>query len=1311
MAVQPTATPTTATPSAARRTRRVALQALAGLFLFFLAALLWLLATQSGLRAALGLAAWASGGRLTVSAPAGRLIGPLSIGTLGLENAHLRIAVERLELDWQPRELFNGRLQVDRLAMAALRIATAPGEPHPASPASPPQTLRLPLAVVLRALQVELLAVEPWTAADDGRALFALRQLRAAAHSDGRLHRIDHLELALPESKVAVKRLTLAADPPFALGGEGGLAGAIQGRAFTARFTLAGNLIAPLLRLDAEGQRLGGHAEALAAPFEAVPLRRLQLALGELDPAAFVDGAPRAALRLSAELRGESSADAAGAWTLRGPLKIDNAQPGRIDQGRLPFTRIAATLAWQARGVRIDDLTVALPGEGRLSGSLGWQADEVPGAEAAAARLPGRMQAALLLSAIDPALLNESWPALRLSGRIEAESAGALQTARAALEADGARLDVDLRLDGAEPSASAFALQAALRGLRWRQFSTDAPEGVLGLDLSAQGRWSAAPEAALSLRLTDSRLAGSAVTGGGRLALAGERVHDLDLGFEVGGNRILVGGAWGRVGDHLRLALDAPRLAALGFGLGGRAGATVELSGSLAEPAGAFMLFADALSLPGGIRLAGINGEGRLEAGGEGAFRLALGLSGLSAASADSGPWVDTGRLVVEGSRAAHRIELSAQAGMDQIEAVLQGGVAPGARIWRGMLAQLATRGRFPARLIEAVALEAGPTRVALAPARIDAGAQGRILLAHTEWTPRLAVFRGTLSGLAFGLHARADGRPQRGPGPLVLGAEWDVRLADTAEGELRVFREAGDLQVSGEIRTRLGLEHLEARLSAHNNRLALALDAQGSELGTLTASLTALAERTPEGGWRLAPDGALLGAAHLAMPSIAWLGRLLQENLETAGRLSADLTVSGTPASALARGQISGSDITLALIDQGLYLSGGELSAEFDRDRLRLARLDFVSPNRVRPRETRLPVDALTATPGTLGVQGEIALDSGVGRFDFRAERLPLLQRPDRWLILSGAGQARSTWRTLALEADLRADAGYLELADTPPPSLSDDVVVLGRAAPADGALGVDADIRVSLGEQLYLSALGLDTRLTGELRLRRSAGRPVSATGTIATAGGSYRGYGQQLSIERGLINFQGALDNPGLNLVALRKGLAVEAGVMIGGSARRPQVRLVSDPPVPDPEKLSWMVLGRAPDAGAGADLGLLLPAAQALLGGPGGGMTEQLSRSLGLEEFSIGQGEVGGVSRRATSRVVGSGTAVEGGGTLGGQVLTVGKRLSGDLYLSFEQSLGGAERLVKLTYQLSRRLSLVARGGTDNAIDAYYTFSFR
>ena len=55
--------------------------------------------------------------------------------------------------------------------------------------------------------------------------------------------------------------------------------------------------------------------------------------------------------------------------------------------------------------------------------------------------------------------------------------------------------------------------------------------------------------------------------------------------------------------------------------------------------------------------------------------------------------------------------------------------------------------------------------------------------------------------------------------------------------------------------------------------------------------------------------------------------------------------------------------------------------------------------------------------------------------------------------------------------------------------------------------------------------------------------------------------------------------------------------------------------------------------------------------------------------------------------------------------------MGKRLDTDLFLSFEQSLGGAETLVKLSYQLSRRLSLIARGGTDNALDLHYSFSWR
>lgn len=565
----------------------------------------------------------------------------------------------------------------------------------------------------------------------------------------------------------------------------------------------------------------------------------------------------------------------------------------------------------------------------------------------------------------------------------------------------------------------------------------------------------------------------------------------------------------------------------------------------------------------------------------------------------------------------------------------------------------------------------------------------------------------GDLTGLVV---IEPERRRGRGPGPLTLGAEWDVELGAQADGNLRVFRESGDLAIPGALSTFVGLEQLEAVVVASGQRLAVSLDARGKEVGTLSGTATARLVRDEGGAWSLAQDADLLGSAKFDMPSIAWLSRLLQVETVLDGALQAEFSVTGTPADPLASGRITGQELSMMLVEHGVQLSGGELLAEFDRDRLHLRRLDFVSPNRVRPPDRRIPIDALTSEPGRLTSSGEIALETGEGRFSFEADRLPILQRDDRWLIMSGSGSATSTWTSLDIQADFRADAGYIEFADSPPPSLSDDVVIVGTEEPPAGGMQLSADVSVTLGDALYLTALGLDTRLAGDLQLRLRPGDALAANGTISTVGGVYRGYGQSMAIERGVINFQGALDNPGLNVVALRKGLAVEAGVAVTGSVRRPQVGLVSEPDVPDSEKLSWIVLGRAPSAGGGADLGLLLPAAQALLGGPGGGMTDQLSRSLGFDEFGIGQ-STAGVGRVQTSRVVGSGTTVTGEGELSGQVLTLGKRLSDDLSVSFEQSLSGAESLVLLTYQLTRRVSVIARGGSDNAADIYYTITFR
>ncbi len=60
---------------------------------------------------------------------------------------------------------------------------------------------------------------------------------------------------------------------------------------------------------------------------------------------------------------------------------------------------------------------------------------------------------------------------------------------------------------------------------------------------------------------------------------------------------------------------------------------------------------------------------------------------------------------------------------------------------------------------------------------------------------------------------------------------------------------------------------------------------------------------------------------------------------------------------------------------------------------------------------------------------------------------------------------------------------------------------------------------------------------------------------------------------------------------------------------------------------------------------------------------------------------------------------------------GQVITIGKRLSSRAMLSFEQSISGTSSVVKLTYQLTRRISVIGRAGSENALDALYSISFK
>ncbi len=393
--------------------------------------------------------------------------------------------------------------------------------------------------------------------------------------------------------------------------------------------------------------------------------------------------------------------------------------------------------------------------------------------------------------------------------------------------------------------------------------------------------------------------------------------------------------------------------------------------------------------------------------------------------------------------------------------------------------------------------------------------------------------------------------------------------------------------------------------------------------------------------------------------------------------------------------GDLQANDFALRSVVDGIEFGNGRLRARLDGTRMRIN--EFV-----------LQGAGDKNSGGTLTAQGEAGWIDGQPQVTLaaRLERLRASIRTDRQLTVSGDVQASLKGKQTELGGKLVVDQARIILPDEGTPQLGDDVVVrtngsaaAGKKAPAQtGAASADREARpvklavqLDLGNDFRVQGKGIDTRLQGTLALSGDSLRDPRLTGTINTAGGQYRAYGQRLDVEQGVLRFTGVIDNPSLDILAIRPNLTQRVGVQITGTALLPRVRLYAQPELPDAEKLSWLVVGRS-SASGGAEAALLQQAALALLGSKSGGMSGGLAASLGLDELSF----------RGTSSNA-DGTTTEG-------AVTLGKRFSRNFYAAYERSISGALGTLYVFYDLSQRFTVRAQAGTQSAVDLIFTVPY-
>lgn len=1299
--------------------------------LLSMALLTWMIRSETGSRVA---SEWASrwgGPSLVLEGWQGRLFDAWRLKRFELNLADMRIVVEGAEADWRFWPLLARDIQLSRLRAERVEIRIRPSADP--KPLSLPQNLLLPLSIeadsaFIARLQVGDLSDGPTQAppyVDLGEIDVAGLALRSDALSAERASAVT------PFGRVQAQgRIETAA--PFALDARASLQGRLEERSFSVTGQARGSLASLDASLLAEGDGLKGNAQLHLTPFEPLPLRRAQVKLSGLNPAAFNASAPQALLDIDADLTPELPAkgDARGPaqWRVRGPLSVRNTQPGPFDRQRIAVEALTAQLDWQAGVLRAEPLQAQVSGGGRVGGHLTWRPDNAGGF--------GRLDGRLNVTQVDLQKMVAALRPLRVSGALTAEVETAAQRFTLQLSGGDKRLDAAVHLrDGvlslprarlnagqAEASATgklglrgqqAFEFSGTLKHVDPSAFLQSAPRGDLNAGVAVKGHLQPRWQVTAQLNMDEGRLGKFPLQGNLGGTVSPDRMQGVQGDLNLLGNTLNIRGDFGKPGDRLTFKLDAPALARLAEGYGGSLQAEGELRGSLAEPAGELQARLRQLRLPGDVRLAEANARLQLREGAGGAFSLAADMQSLLVGD-DIRQGVPRAQLTVDGTRANHQASLDAVLGdpaartPQQLLLRVSGGLVDGG--WRGRVEQLEGKGQYAMALSAPASLNAGSAGVELGEADIR-GEQVRIHLARTAWTPTRIEARGSFTGVEVGVSLDDERRTVMRGRSLRLGGEWDVTLGELANGQVRVFREGGDIVLQGDAPIALGLSELEVILAATDNRLALAASAEGRRIGVISATATATARRVGS-AVRLDPDQPLLGAARIEVPNIDWVGPLVNQNLQTGGGVVGDFSLSGTPARPVSAGQVQGKALVVGLADQGLRLKDGEVVLAFDAQTLKLQTLAFSSECVHRPGDLRVAANALCAKPGRLSGEGTMALTTGEGRFDLRAERIGVMQRSDIWVLVSGDGRIDTTWEGAKLEARLASDAGFVGFARTGAPSLSDDVVIRGSKTAAGRKLRFEADVKFDFGERFLVRAYGVDAMLSGGLHIARADNGSLRANGSVRTREGVYDAYGQRLAIERGVVNFQGPLDNPGLNIVAKRTGLAVEAGVEVTGTAQRPRVRLVSEPNVPDSEKLSWILLGRGSDVGS-QDAALLLSAAGVLFNDDGEGIKDKVARSFGFDDIIIGQSDSSMAGRPLSSSVAtdATGTSAGRGGGDSDQAVAVGKRLTRDVYLSLEQNFIGTESIVKLTYNISRLFSLILRAGTDNAIDLNYSITFR
>jgi translocation and assembly module TamB len=615
--------------------------------------------------------------------------------------------------------------------------------------------------------------------------------------------------------------------------------------------------------------------------------------------------------------------------------------------------------------------------------------------------------------------------------------------------------------------------------------------------------------------------------------------------------------------------------------------------------------------------------------------------------------------LTLDGTTASHEMRLDAKLPGLALQLQASGGVVNDA--WHGKLTAFNIDGSESLHLTleSPIAVLASADHVHLDKLCVH-GQPGRMCM-DADWTP--AHWAGALdaqdlpmSTLTAGLTPSIEYRGRLSVTASATGVGAQLLTgslkADLVDAKLSHHTPAGKVEL---IQLGTGVVTVDATRAAVATEVSFDAGTLGTIKGRANVSRT-----TPD--WQNMP---LVGELHAQTAELGYVTLYFPQVDKASGKLDVNLAITGTLGTPLLDGSIRLSNTELDFFQVNLSLRQTEIEAKLHENAL-----DFTGSAHIGQ--------------GTLSAKGGLAWRNSLpyGQFHMEGTELRVADVPEAQIDASPTLDFNIKGRQITVAGNVKVPYARIVPADlTGAVRASSDEVIVGKE-PDDPTkrFDVTSDITLTLGDKVSIDTFGLKARLTGSIALHSGADNITSGTGELSIEDGKYSAYGRQLDIQRGRLIFNGGVvENPGIDIRAVKVFPDVTAGINVRGSLQQPRISYFSDPSLTQSQILSLLLAGGSLESVQNRQNG----AASQLIAQGGAILAQQYGSKVGIQDVGLESDLTNDTS------------------------LVLGRYLSPRLYVSYGVSLTQSLNTVKLRYSLSDRWTIKTEAGQARGADLVYT----